>query len=67
MTKIYLGNEMWEINFPFSNKNIILTENEIREFFDELITDFQLQEVLGEERLNAILIEKSFDEDKEEE
>lgn len=67
MTKIYLGNEMWEINFTFSNKNIILTENEIREFFDELITDFQLQEVLGEERLNAILIEKSFDEDKEEE
>lgn len=67
MTKIYLGNEMWEINFPFSNKNIILTENEIREFFDELITDFQLQEVLGEERLNAISIEKSFDEDKEEE
>lgn len=67
MTKIYLGNEMWEINFPLSNKNIILTENEIREFFDELITDFQLQEVLGEERLNAILIEKSFDEDKEEE
>lgn len=67
MTKIYLGKEMWEINFPFSNKNIILTENEIREFFDELITDFQLQEVLGEERLNAILIEKSFDEDKEEE